>query len=62
MSLAAPLHYLAGELIYLPDEVVTHPAFSDHRLRVTEPELCDASVKQYSGYLDVADGKHFFFW
>ncbi|KAJ7828852.1 serine carboxypeptidase-domain-containing protein, partial [Mycena olivaceomarginata] len=24
--------------------------------------LCDTSVKQYSGYLDIADDKHLFFW
>jgi len=45
-----------------PDELVTNPAFSAYRLRVTEPKLCDANVKQYSGYLDVTNGKHLFFW
>ncbi|KAF7373347.1 Carboxypeptidase [Mycena sanguinolenta] len=48
-----------NELLY---EVVSHPSFDDHQLRVTEPELCDTSVKQYSGYLDIADDKHLFFW
>ncbi|KAI0066410.1 serine carboxypeptidase [Artomyces pyxidatus] len=43
-------------------ERVTHPAFADHQLRTTEPTLCDASVQQYSGYLDISDGKHLFFW
>ncbi|TFK34920.1 carboxypeptidase C [Crucibulum laeve] len=43
-------------------ELVSHPSFSEHQLRVTEPTLCDSSVKQYSGYLDVAEDKHLFFW
>ncbi|KAF9557182.1 hypothetical protein CPC08DRAFT_57845 [Agrocybe pediades] len=43
-------------------EFVTHPEFESYNLRVTEPKLCDPSVKQYSGYLDVADDKHLFFW
>jgi len=43
-------------------ELVTHTAFSEYRLRVTEPSLCDPTVKQYSGYLDITNGKHLFFW
>ncbi|KAJ2929431.1 hypothetical protein H1R20_g7659, partial [Candolleomyces eurysporus] len=43
-------------------ELVRHPAFSSYSLRVTEPKLCDSAVKQMSGYLDVADDKHLFFW
>ncbi|KZV76370.1 hypothetical protein PENSPDRAFT_646398 [Peniophora sp. CONT] len=43
-------------------ELITHPAFADHSLRTTDPELCDPSVKQHSGYLDITDGKHLFFW
>ena len=46
----------------LSDELVTHTAFPDHQLRIKEPTLCDPSVKQYSGYLDIADDKHLFFW
>ncbi|KAI6125159.1 Alpha/Beta hydrolase protein, partial [Pisolithus croceorrhizus] len=44
------------------DELVRHPHFSQHQLRVTEPSLCDPLVKQYSGYLDVTNDKHLFFW
>ncbi|KAI6162649.1 peptidase S10 serine carboxypeptidase [Pisolithus thermaeus] len=43
-------------------ELVRHPHFSQHQLRVMEPSLCDPSVKQYSGYLDVTNDKHLFFW
>ncbi|OAX40538.1 hypothetical protein K503DRAFT_601654 [Rhizopogon vinicolor AM-OR11-026] len=43
-------------------EMVVHPQFSDYKLRITEPKLCDPSVKQYSGYLDISDDKHLFFW
>ncbi|KAJ6542708.1 serine carboxypeptidase [Mycena capillaripes] len=48
-----------NELLY---ELVSLPSFNEHQLRVTEPDLCDTSVKQYSGYLDIADDKHLFFW
>ncbi|KAF7297920.1 Carboxypeptidase [Mycena chlorophos] len=48
------------ELLY---ELVEHPVFQEHQLRVTEPTtLCDPGVKQYSGYLDIAEDKHLFFW
>ncbi|KAL0947633.1 hypothetical protein HGRIS_013721 [Hohenbuehelia grisea] len=43
-------------------ELITHPSFTDYQLRTTEPKLCDPSVKQLSGYLDIADDKHLFFW
>ncbi|KAI0330115.1 carboxypeptidase C [Cubamyces sp. BRFM 1775] len=43
-------------------ELVSHPAFEDHHLRMTEPSLCDPAVKQVSGYLDIAQDKHLFFW
>ncbi|KAJ7737915.1 carboxypeptidase C [Mycena maculata] len=47
------------ELLY---ELVSLPSLDEHQLRVTEPDLCDTSVNQYSGYLDIADDKHLFFW
>lgn len=46
----------------LLDELVSHPAFDDHHLRMTKPSLCDTAVKQVSGYLDIADDKHLFYW
>lgn len=39
-----------------------HPDFPSHKIRVKSPRLCDPNVKQYSGYLDTDDDKHFFFW
>ena len=43
-------------------ELLTHPSFADYQMRLTEPKLCDPDVKQYSGYLDISDEKHLFFW
>src|SRR6266404_1225818 len=43
-------------------ELVKHSAFPNHQLRTKEPNICDPSVQQYSGYLDVTDGKHLFYW
>ncbi|KAF9453680.1 carboxypeptidase C [Macrolepiota fuliginosa MF-IS2] len=47
------------DLLY---ELVSHPALATYKLRVTDPKICDPSVKQHSGYLDIADDKHLFFW
>ncbi|KAK9768611.1 hypothetical protein K7432_000598 [Basidiobolus ranarum] len=33
-----------------------------NQLSVKQPKLCDASVKQYSGYIDVTSGKHLYYW
>ncbi|KAG0270106.1 hypothetical protein DFQ27_000407 [Actinomortierella ambigua] len=43
-------------------KTLTHESFPGVQLRLKEPKLCDTYVKQYSGYLDVGSGKHFFFW
>ncbi|KAL5498606.1 hypothetical protein ACEPAH_1960 [Sanghuangporus vaninii] len=43
-------------------ELHKNPVFQEYQMRVTEPKLCDPGVQQYSGYLDVTDGKHLFFW
>ncbi|CAE6479344.1 unnamed protein product [Rhizoctonia solani] len=42
-------------------EHFSHSAVPDYKLRIKEPRLCDPGVKQYSGYLDVAEDKHLFF-
>ena len=56
----APYYLLTSTV----DEYVTHAAFSGHSLRVTEPDrkICDPTVEQHAGYLDIADDKHLFFW
>ena len=46
-------------------EHVTTEAIDTHTLRIKEPEtkLCEsADVGQYSGYLDITDKRHLFFW
>lgn len=43
-------------------ERFSHASFPDYRLRIKSPRLCDPTVKQYSGYLDVSEDKHIFFW
>ncbi|KAJ7088580.1 serine carboxypeptidase [Mycena epipterygia] len=48
--------------MFSADEYSDHPAFSHHRLRLKEPRLCDHTVQQYSGYIDVGTDKHLFFW
>lgn len=54
----------ASSSLYLPAntqndfEVLTHPEFKDHRVRVRTPKgLCDPDVEQKSGYLDTANGR-----
>ncbi|KAJ1946056.1 hypothetical protein FBU59_002132 [Linderina macrospora] len=37
-------------------------AIPNYQLRVKNPGLCDTSVTQYSGYLDTAEDRHFYFW
>ncbi|KAK8843460.1 hypothetical protein IAR55_007117 [Kwoniella newhampshirensis] len=41
---------------------LTHPAFPQHRLRVVSPNICDPDVNQLSGYLDISETRHLFFW
>ncbi|RIB17362.1 hypothetical protein C2G38_1439339 [Gigaspora rosea] len=44
------------------NKILTHDAFPEHKIKLKEPHLCDKTVQQYSGYLDVNNGKHLFFW
>ncbi|KEP50122.1 serine carboxypeptidase [Rhizoctonia solani 123E] len=74
LGLATRIVALPSEGLFVPgsqqsllwDEVqfehFSHSAVPDYKLRIKEPRLCDPGVKQYSGYLDVAEDKHLFFW
>lgn len=44
--------------------MTTHAALPGYQLRVNtvNPTICDSTVKQISGYLDVSNDKHLFFW
>ncbi|KAI9592647.1 Alpha/Beta hydrolase protein [Syncephalis fuscata] len=42
--------------------VLTLSNVPGYSIQFKEPKLCDSTVKQYSGYLNVKDDKHFFFW
>ncbi|KAJ2160735.1 hypothetical protein GGF46_002036 [Coemansia sp. RSA 552] len=45
------------------DKVVSTRELPNHQLRSAAVDgVCDAGVKQLSGYLDTADNKHFFYW
>ncbi|KAJ9103145.1 hypothetical protein QFC21_002567 [Naganishia friedmannii] len=50
-------------------DTLTHPSHPEYRLRITSeshraahPAICDPDVKQISGYLDISENKHLFFW
>ncbi|QRW09337.1 Serine carboxypeptidase [Ceratobasidium sp. AG-Ba] len=43
-------------------EHFSHASFPSHQLRLRSPKLCDPTVIQHSGYLDVSDERHIFFW
>ncbi|GJE85299.1 peptidase S10 serine carboxypeptidase [Phanerochaete sordida] len=43
-------------------ERVQHSLYDAYQLRISQPKLCDKEAQQYSGYLDIADDKHLFFW
>jgi cathepsin A (carboxypeptidase C) len=55
------------------DDLLSHPAHPEYKLRITsrtpssvhkskDPQMCDPDVKQISGYLDISNEKHLFFW
>ncbi|KAJ1949734.1 hypothetical protein FBU59_001011 [Linderina macrospora] len=43
-------------------KIETMAALPNYQLRIKQPHLCATNTTQYSGYLDTADDKHFFFW
>ncbi|KAI0368924.1 peptidase S10 serine carboxypeptidase [Pilatotrama ljubarskyi] len=62
MSAPHSLEYADDRQHSMHAEHYTHPAFSDYRLWISRPKLCDPSVKQYSGFLDISKTRHLFFW
>ncbi|KAI9303487.1 Alpha/Beta hydrolase protein [Cunninghamella echinulata] len=36
--------------------------YSNLSLTFKSPQLCDETVQQYSGYIDVSENEHYFFW
>ncbi|KAF8310382.1 hypothetical protein DL93DRAFT_2084561 [Clavulina sp. PMI_390] len=43
-------------------ELIEHDEFPQYSIRLRQPRVCDPHVLQYSGYLDIAEDKHLFFW
>ncbi|KAJ1827417.1 hypothetical protein LPJ56_001672 [Coemansia sp. RSA 2599] len=43
-------------------KIETMEALPNYQLRIKEPKLCSTNTTQYSGYLDTAEDRHFFFW
>ncbi|KAJ7627649.1 serine carboxypeptidase [Mycena polygramma] len=48
--------------MYLPDGKTISPVLETEQMRIVSPKLCEQSVKQYSGYFNIAKDKHMFFW
>ncbi|KAI8098799.1 prepro-carboxypeptidase Z [Halteromyces radiatus] len=42
--------------------IFTSQKYINHSLAFKQPKLCDSTVVQYSGYLDVGKNEHYFFW
>lgn len=40
----------------------SHSDYPDHRMRATQPNLCASDSEQWSGYLDLPNDRHLFFW
>ncbi|KAJ2799260.1 hypothetical protein H4R20_004509 [Coemansia guatemalensis] len=56
-------HWRRGADVGEWENVVSHPELPRHQLRSSSTKgVCEADVKQMSGYLDTADDKHFFYW
>ncbi|SCZ96819.1 BZ3500_MvSof-1268-A1-R1_Chr4-1g06752 [Microbotryum saponariae] len=43
-------------------QFIFHPDFSDHKFRIKESKLCGDKDKAHSGYLDIAEHTHLFFF
>ncbi|TIA86184.1 hypothetical protein E3P99_03754 [Wallemia hederae] len=63
-SIESSLQYIGLDLFGAEKSplVLSHDQFPNHQIRLFHPKLCDAGVKQYSGYIDISDSKSLFFW
>ncbi|ORX52748.1 prepro-carboxypeptidase Z [Hesseltinella vesiculosa] len=43
-------------------KVLQSSLYENHSLSFKQPKLCDETVTQYSGYLNVGTNEHYFFW
>ncbi|CAG8606405.1 8941_t:CDS:2, partial [Cetraspora pellucida] len=43
-------------------KILKRSNFPEYKVNLKEPHLCDDTVQQYSGYVDVKSTKHLFFW
>lgn len=48
--------------ITFSDSSLNHETSLYRMSRIFQPTVCEDSVKQYSGYIDITDTKHLFFW
>ncbi|KAJ6622596.1 Alpha/Beta hydrolase protein [Mycena sp. CBHHK59/15] len=56
---------LAGTLDYLSETLFTalaHPAFPCHGMHIKKSHFCDETVNTYTGYIDISEAHHLFFY
>ncbi|KAH9896619.1 serine carboxypeptidase [Cubamyces lactineus] len=41
---------------------LSHPAFPRHSVRVKKTQICEGEAKAYTGYIDVTEARHLFFY
>ncbi|KAJ7437380.1 serine carboxypeptidase [Mycena galericulata] len=46
----------------ITDLPISSSVIETDKLKIVAPQLCERSVKQYSGYFNIAKDKHMFFW
>ncbi|OLL24100.1 Carboxypeptidase Y A [Neolecta irregularis DAH-3] len=66
LAFQQPFHYSIPRAFQNEEfRVLSHASYEKHKIRVkrTTQELCDGEIaKGFSGYLDINDDKHLFFW